>query len=287
MKVSIISLLHNNVYPLFVSVDSLVRQEYRGLEYIILEDSSIPIEAELLQKLFDKLDEVNIDYKYYRNNCNIGTVRSFNRAISKASGDIIVALSPGDVFLNKSVVGRIASEFSVDVDILSYSSLLYRSEPYDMGETYKQSKRHRFFLAGNNYRLLNYIVAHGNIISGASTSYRKKFLLDNGGFDERFIFLEDYPFFIKTLATARFRYIKEPLLHYQVGGVSTSGPNPKLRKDYSTLFNVINADCAMDFKLKRKFNLGYKFTFGSRSEAFLKHPVLTVAHVFEKLLRRI
>lgn len=287
MKVSIISLVYNNIYPLFLSVDSLVRQEYRNLEYIILEDSSIPIEVELLQKVFDKLDEFDIDYKYCRNDCNIGTVRSFNRAISEASGDIIVALSPGDFFLNKNVVGRIASEFSAGVDILSYSSLLYRSKPYDMGETYKQSKRHRFFLAGNNVRLLKYIVAHGNIISGASTSYRKKFLLDNGGFDERFIFLEDYPFFIKTLATARFRYIKEPLIHYQLGGVSTSGPNPKLLKDYNTLFNVINTDYAIDVKLKRMFNLGYRFTFDSRFKAFLSHPIMVTALIFEKLLRRI
>ena len=288
LKATVVTLIYNDVSSLLVSVESLINQDYRNFEYLIVDDSSAQVSSVVLNEVFLKLDLNSVKYKYIKNGTNIGTVKSFNKAILNSSGDVIVPLSPGDVFVCDKSIGMIMSRFSSGcVDILTYKSIEYLSQPYDLGRKFKQKYWHRRMLNKSPHEILKYILSYGNIISGAATSYRKDFLIDCGLFDERYRLLEDYPFYIKVLSFCNYSYFDEPIIHYQLGGVSTSGSSLLLREDYAILYeDVMNAG-KIDPVLRYKFSVLHLFSTFSKVKIFFKHPILSIALISNKLVGRL
>lgn len=285
LKATVVTLIYNDVSSLLVSVESLINQDYRNVEYLIVDDSSAQVSSVVLNEVFLKLDLNSVDYKYIKNGTNIGTVKSFNKAILNSSGDVIIPLSPGDVFVRDTSIGMIMSRFSSGcVDLLTYKSLEYLSQPYDLGRKFKQKYWHRRMLNKSPHEILKYILSYGNIISGAATSYRKDFLIDCGLFDERYRLLEDYPFYIKVLSFCNYSYLDEPIIHYQLGGVSTSGSSFLLREDYAVLRSYVESCAQIEKFLRKRFLVFYLFSSNSKIKTLCLYPAATVRMIFNKLM---
>jgi glycosyltransferase involved in cell wall biosynthesis len=105
MKVSICIACHNQGHLLTEAVESCLSQDYSNeLEIIVLDDCSSDGTSDL-----PILKNKNV--KLYRSNIPSGTGGAFNKAIDKATGDVVVLLCSDDVFTHKSVVSDIANEF--------------------------------------------------------------------------------------------------------------------------------------------------------------------------------
>ncbi|MGL5102057.1 MAG: glycosyltransferase [Plesiomonas sp.] len=254
-KISIITLTYNNWVLLeraFESVSSQVVDKKYLVEYLIVDDGTVDFDKERINELLKK---TSLNYNIIVNDKNIGTVASFNNAIKKSTGDIIIPLSADDVFFDSSVVMSIA-DFFEENDSLIVTGLRCVSDR--RGERNVQPKLKERQLFDDNKKLLKRIMIRGNIISGASTYYNRAIFERLGYFDESYRLLEDYPFYIKALSCdIAIELLNRVCIIYSDDGVSNkTNISSALRTDFLYLhnFNIERRDLSCFEKRCIKFH---------------------------------
>lgn len=236
-KISIITLTYKNWRLLEKAITSVVNQvvdqKYK-IEYLIVDDGTDDFNVDYVSAL---LNNTGLDYQIIVNQHNIGTVQSFNNAIKKSSGDLIIPLSADDEFYDCYVLNDIAAEFDrTDAYVITglrvpiLNSIECQSLPSN-----------RDYALFNDAKLLLMKILVGNIISGASTYYRRELFDSVGYFDETYRLLEDYPFYIELLSAGiNIALLKRKVIKYGMSGISAAGSmNPVLRKDFLRLYKKI------------------------------------------------
>lgn len=241
---SIITLTYNNYELLNTAFQSLSTQSFpasiRG-QLIILDDATKNLNKNNIVSLIEKYNlDSKYDIKVIINKTNIGTVRSFNKAISESYGDIILPLSADDMFYDNLVITDILNYFSdhnhANIVTCLRAPIANNLElsPLPPYNTWKQFETPK--------KLYEHIISKGNIISGASTYYRRVFLQKNM-FDESYRYIEDFPFYLKSLKSGEKIYLFNRLsIKYSVNGIS-SVINKKsvIYHDYIKIWeNIIN-----------------------------------------------
>lgn len=288
MKITVVSLLYNNYDDLLDTVKSIVSQNFTDFEYVMLDDCSVYFNKKKLALAKKILSKNEIKFSFYENNENQGTVKAFNNAVKFSVGEIIVPLSPGDMFYCESSLNKIANEFECSAtDIVTYNSFFYKSIG-SLDGTLMPKSRSRKILKLDNATKLKYMLLNGNVISGACTSYRKEAIVSQGYFDESFFLIEDFPFYIKYLLSGKeINYLDDIIVYYKFGGVSTSGFNINMLNDYSKMRDVFLNKYSMSREDYILFLTWYGFTFGSKLKVLIKSPVSFFKIFYNKLLDRL
>lgn len=86
---------YNRVELLKRAVDSVLKQSYKNIELIIVDDCSPDNTIQFLKELAKKDSRI----KYFQNNKNSGACVSRNKAIMEAKGEFITGLDDDDYFL--------------------------------------------------------------------------------------------------------------------------------------------------------------------------------------------
>lgn len=284
-KVTIITLTYNNSDLLdsaFMSIErQLVPSEY-FIEYILVDDGSTVFSYDSVKR---KLDKLSIKTKILVNEQNLGTVKSFNRAIMESSGDIIIPLSADDYFYDENVVRDIIDRFEID-------SAMVITGVQVCGNSELPIKEDREILISQG-ELLRRLSKYDNFISGASTYYNREVFNKIGFFDESYRLLEDYPFYIKCIENdIAIEFFSRKVIVYGVNGVSSaSGLNPYLKKDYYKIRLYLSEHPKLTEGDRRYIK--YRRLLG-RSEKFeirniLRFPeqflIYTVSHLIRKIMR--
>lgn len=250
-KISIITLTYNNWKLLYKAINSVKQQKISigySLEYLIVDDGTSDFDREYVENL---LCLSGINYTIIVNHKNIGTVRSFNKAINKAHGDIIIPLSADDEFYNCDVVQSIIDYFeSTGSHIITGLRIPILNNGTELPAIPKKNERKLF---DNSNLLLKKLMLRKNFISGASTYYKKEVLANLDYFDEDYILLEDYPFYLKALQNGyNIKLLNEPVIKYGTNGVSSKNSvNPLLKKDLLLLYTRIYKSEKLNFIEKR------------------------------------
>ncbi|HCI56301.1 MAG TPA: glycosyltransferase family 2 protein [Bacteroidales bacterium] len=104
MKISIITVCHNSVKTIRDTIESVLKQTYRDIEYIIIDGNSCDGTVELVNSYSDRIDK-------FISEPDSGMYNALNKGIKLASGDVIGILNSDDFLYNEHVIRRIADEF--------------------------------------------------------------------------------------------------------------------------------------------------------------------------------
>ncbi len=96
MKVSIITVVYNNVDTIGASIESVLNQDYSNIEYIVIDGQSDDGTVDIIQKYAESID-VFVSEK------DEGLYDALNKGISLATGDIVGILHADDLFELSSV----------------------------------------------------------------------------------------------------------------------------------------------------------------------------------------
>ena len=239
-KISIITLTYKNWDLLAASINSVESQIITDsifVEYLILDDGTVDFNENYVLSLLENLQKNNnYQIKIIKNKENIGTVKSFNKAIKNSTGDIIIPLAADDKFYDNNVITDIIKEFeSTNNSIITGIRIPISNNIEQQGRP--KTKQRKLFK--NSKKLLNYISLSGNIISGASTYYHRKVFETIGYFDESYRLVEDYPFYLKALdSNINIHLLERPVIKYGTDGVSSQKKiNPYLKSDFIKVEN--------------------------------------------------
>ena len=119
MKVSIITVCFNAEKFLAETIESVLSQNYKEVEYIVIDGLSTDSSIKIINKYRNKIS-------YFVSERDNGMYDAMNKGLAIATGDIIGILNAGDVYFNDSVISEVVQKIS-NKDAL-YADLNYVKE---------------------------------------------------------------------------------------------------------------------------------------------------------------
>ena len=150
-------LLKNSIY-------SILKQTYKNIELIIIDDSGNRTLKEKIKNIKDSR------IKIYENKKNMGLVYSLNKALKLSNGEYIARMDTDDI----SHSDRIIKQLSFLEENKEISILGTRCRYYDENGVWGESI---FYGKVGKKDMIN-----GNKITHPTVMFRKKILLENGGY---------------------------------------------------------------------------------------------------------
>lgn len=118
-KISVCIACHNQSHLLGEAVVSVLNQDYRNFEVIVLDDASTDNPKALGIFAFPEV-------KYFKSEEPSGAGGAFNKAMDKATGEYIVFLCADDIFTDKRVLSDIADIFNKQPRVSHVSRYYYQ-----------------------------------------------------------------------------------------------------------------------------------------------------------------
>lgn len=222
-KVSIIVLTYRKFDNLKKNILSIITQDYQNYEVIIHDDGSDNFDLEYIDQMIPK--EYRNKFFVKTSEKNQGTVRNFNHAIQLSSGQIIMPLSQDDVFANTHVIRDVVYTF----DKTQCDACLGKRKGAITSSIYPSDRD--FNLIDNDYKVLKKRLQFENFISGSSLYYRKSSLQKLKYFDEKYVYLEDYPLVMKLLrSNMKISGLDEVTVIYGENGVTNENNNSSVHR---------------------------------------------------------
>ncbi|WP_017729777.1 glycosyltransferase family 2 protein [Nafulsella turpanensis] len=232
MKISVVTVVYNNINTIRETIESVLGQDYPDLEYIIVDGASTDGTLELVKGYGSRISR-------FISEPDKGLYDAINKGIKLASGDVVGLLHSDDLFYHSGVVSKIAKAFQQNAVDSVYADLHYVAQhdtlrvvrDWRSGE-YKRNRFQRGWMPPH------------------PTFYVKKVFYERFGlYDTEFKSAADYELMLRLLYKHGIstHYIPDTLVKMRVGGESNRSLKNRLRANKE------------DFMAWKKNNLHPKF----------------------------
>lgn len=126
----IMSIYNESVSELNKSINSILNQSCRNLEFIIINDN--PLNKQLENQL-NELVRQDSRVKVYVNNNNIGLVESLNRALGFSHGDYIARMDADDISEPSRIKKQVSCIEQKNLDLIGSSLILIDEQDVQFG----------------------------------------------------------------------------------------------------------------------------------------------------------
>jgi len=205
--ISIITVCFNSEKTIKDTIDSVLEQTYKNIEYIIIDGMSSDNTIEIVKKYKNKVNR-------FVSESDNGLYDAMNKGIDLASGDIIGILNSDDFYSHKNVIKMIMEKFdTTNIDSV-FANLVYVSE----NDT---NKVVRYFDSGQfKPSLFTY-----GLMPAHPTFFVKKIVYEKyGKFCTDFKNAADFDLLTRFLYVNKITYfhIDKVIIRMRIGGESTS-----------------------------------------------------------------
>lgn len=197
------------------SVSSIINQTYTDLEIIVINDCSTDRTKEILESLAQRDTRI----KVFNNDTNLKLIETLNRGVSLCNGEYIARLDADDIAFPERIEKQVAfMEDHPDYSIVSTMFYTFRTGKkkknlYNNPVTYEDLQAYLLFRSG---------ICHPAVM------IRKTLFTELGlSFEKKYLHVEDYALWSKSLYCTKLANIPEPLLYYRVHDSQISVLNEK------------------------------------------------------------
>jgi len=198
--VSVITVVYNGAKHLEQTINSILNQSYKNIEYIIIDGGSTDETVDIIKRYEDKID-------YWQSERDGGIYFAMNKGISLAKGELIGILNADDFYLSDTIKKVVDADKSAKADIY-YGDMQYVTE-----------NAHKLSVAKPDITKMNEMPAIFH-----PTCFVIKSVYDKAGvFDTQYKISADYDFLLRCLKkNFSFHYIPVALTCFRLGGMSGS-----------------------------------------------------------------
>lgn len=193
-KVSTILSVYNDENKVCKAIDSILNQSFKELELLVIDDCSTDNTYNKISSMYKNETKVKI----FKNNKNLGLTKSLNILINKSSGQIIARQDSDDI----------SKKYRIEKQLYFIEKL-----GYDACSTRAVSKQSKKNIPKISHILPTSIVMKfKNPYIHGSLMIKKSSLVDIGGYDERYLFAQDYKLMKDLIKfNKKIKIISEPL----------------------------------------------------------------------------
>lgn len=102
-KVSVITVVYNNVSEIKKTIDSITSQTYKNVEFIVVDGGSDDGTVEIIKNNEDKI-------YWWCSEQDSGIYDAMNKGVKLATGDFIIFMNAGDTFFNEHSIENVMSQ---------------------------------------------------------------------------------------------------------------------------------------------------------------------------------
>lgn len=232
MKISIVTATYNSLKSLPTALESIQKQTYKNIEWIIVDGQSTDGTLDYIRKNENLIEQ-------WISEPDKGIYDALNKGIAMATGDIIGLLHSDDLYYDEETLKKIADVFeNHEVDGV-YGDLEYVSkDQVDKVIRFWKSKPFQ-------PELLN----QGWMVAHPSMFLKKEVYSNYGDFDLSYKISADYDFILRIFKETelKFQYIPEVITKMRVGGASNRSLQNIIKKSKEDLIALRKS------KIKRPF----------------------------------
>lgn len=227
---------------IYKTLDSIFAQKNVVIELIVSDDGSpnwSEYEEDIVSYIEKKRSQWICNVVINHLPENLGTVKNCNSALKLCNGKYVKGLGPGDEFVDaQSLQEWVCVAEKLDADVVFCP--LMRTD-INSGEIVGVTPSYEGVnaLAKLNKEELLKRLCLSNCFSSLGMLIKKQTLINLGGFDERYKFVEDWSFGLKLLKNnCKLELYSKAMIKYETGGIS-SGMTPLAKAYYKDMKKTI------------------------------------------------
>jgi len=208
MKISIVTIVFNDIVNIEKTIKSVLTQTYKNIQYIIIDGGSNDGTVEIIKKY-----ERNIFY--WESSSDQGISDAFNKGLKQADGNYIQMLNSGDTFLNNKSLEEAMSLFT-EHEIITFQAVT------DTGNIFP--KYLNSYITEANPKTIDEAIKN-SMFSHQATFISKRVYQKVGGYNLNYKLRMDFDLFMRIQNNYNISYIKKPLVFYPTDGMSSKLKN--------------------------------------------------------------
>ncbi|MFM2368883.1 MAG: hypothetical protein RL619_1183 [Bacteroidota bacterium] len=212
--VTIICLCYNQEKYVLESLFSIKNQDYPSVELIIVDDCSTDNSKSVIKKWLVDFPKI----QFIANDTNLGSTKSFNKALEKAKGEYIIDLAADDVLLPNCIALQINAFKNTTYKNLGivYGNVALITEKGEFESYYFPVDSFQKVITpratGDIYKS---VLSGGDSICSVSSMVKKTVFDHLNGYDEMLAY-EDLDFWIRSSRIYDFDFIDEILMQKRI-----------------------------------------------------------------------
>ncbi len=210
MKISVITVTYNSEAYLADTIRSVLTQDYKDIEYIIVDGNSSDSTIDIIKR-YEKDFDGRMKWVSEPDN---GMYDAINKGIDMATGDIIGMLNSDDFYASEDVVSNIAQAFSTNACLQSVYGDIRFVSPMDLSKTVRYYRCNKW----SPWQLrFGFMPAHPSFYT------RRENYLRYGLYKTDYYIAADYELIVRFLYRNKLcsRYIPMVFVKMRTGGRST------------------------------------------------------------------
>ena len=208
MKISIITVCFNSEKTIRDTLDSIEKQDYSNMEYIIIDGGSTDNTLKILTE-YSHIITVLVSEP------DSGLYDAMNKGVILSQGAVIGILNSDDLYQDSKVISDIMYEFHNNLELdITFGNLVYVKSD-------DTSKVVRNWISKEYY---SEFFESGNVPPHPSLFVRKNVYNEAGLFDLDFKIAADYEFMLRIFKLHNFnsKYVNRLIVRMRLGGASNS-----------------------------------------------------------------
>ena len=146
MRVSIITICYNSSEFIPRTIESVLTQTNKNIEYLIIDGASKDNTVEIAESYRSRMEEAGIDYQIY-SEPDKGIYDAMNKGIRKATGDIIGLLNSGDVYEDIAVETAMKTFTETECELMFADIRMIKTD----GSSFVKKARQRKFQTSRDW----------------------------------------------------------------------------------------------------------------------------------------
>lgn len=217
-KVSIITVVYNGVKTIEQTIQSVLRQTYKNIEYIVIDGDSTDGTQQMIEKYADNIS-------YYISEKDDGLYYAMNKGIKRATGEIVGIINADDWYAGDAVESMVSFFMQNDVG-LAYGKIL-RVLENDTEEIYSNMPLESIW-----YQMP---------LPHPSVFVRKDLYDKMGGFNVNYRVASDYELMLRFYTEqVKFGYVDKVIAYYREGGFSSIRRNESYKEVYDISMSYVD-----------------------------------------------
>ncbi|WP_426092464.1 glycosyltransferase family 2 protein [Flavobacterium sp. DSR3-2] len=208
MRITIITVCYNRVFTIEKAIQSVLKQNYPNIEYIIIDGNSTDGTKVIISSYGDRISQ-------YISEPDKGMYDAINKGFKMATGDVIGLMHSDDEFYDDDAISKIAASFKQDTK----TEGVYGDGVYVSNDSEERLIRNRIGGAFSLQKIKSgWLPLH-------PTVYLKRSVIDKYGFyNLDFKIASDTEFLLRYLYQykIKIRYINAYIVKMRMGGMSTN-----------------------------------------------------------------
>ena len=213
MKVSIITVSFNSEKTIIDTIQSVLSQDYKDIEYIIIDGLSKDNTINIVNSFGDKISK-------FVSEKDKGLYDAMNKGIDLATGEVIGFLNSDDFYANGQVISKIVKTFQKETDAV-YADLVYvaAQDKLKITRTWKSGT----YVSGSF--LKGWMPPHPTFF------VRKSIYQQYGKFTDKLRSAADYELMLRFIHKHKINlaYLPEVIVHMRAGGTSNASLKNRIK----------------------------------------------------------